>query len=244
VGIDVPFDGGALVDACHEVVAANDLGDAYVRPLVFVGGPHIIFAHWLNPVHVAVAAFPWRGYKDRSGAAAVAAKLSPYRRPKALAELYKAKLCGHYLLSIVAFADASRTGYQQAIFLDEDDLVCEATGDNLFVVSNGELATPTAARPILLGLKRACVLELARDLGLRAVERDFGPAELAAADEVFTTGTASGILGVGSIDGTAIGDGGVGPVTRSLQERFAALATGLAADEHGWLEPVQAVRTR
>lgn len=239
VGIEVPFDREALVEACHEVVAANDLRDSYVRPLVFVGGPHIIFAHWLNPVHVAVAAFPWKGYKDRSGDVAVSAKVSPYRRPQALAELYKAKLCGHYLLSIVAFADASRTGYQQAIFLDEGGLVCEATADNVFVVKGGELATPTEARPILPGLVRECVLRLAGDLGYRVVERDFGAAELAAADEVFTTGTASGILAVGAVDGKPVGDGGVGPVTRSLQERFAAVATGLVRDDRGWLVPVR-----
>jgi branched-chain amino acid aminotransferase len=242
ISVDVPYDAAALARACHQVVSVNGLRDAYVRPLLFVGEPNIIFAHWLNRVRVAVVAFPWRGYSDRNREEGTTAKVSPYVRPRVHAEFYKAKLCGHYALSVAAYSEAVRTGFKQAIFLDEEGMVCETTGENLFIVREGELWTPPSSRSILLGLTRAAVLELARDSGIATAERDFGVEELKGASEVFTTGTASELLPICAIDGSPVGDGRLGPVTRLLQERFQAAATGRLTSHRSWLTPLEPCR--
>lgn len=236
--LEVPFDRATLMAACTEVVRANGLRNAYLRPLVFVSEPNIIFAHWLNRVRVAVLAFPWEGYSDRNREEGTNAKFSPYVRPKAQAAFFKAKLCGHYALSVVAYSEAVRTGYKQAIFLDEDGMVCEATGDNLFLVKDQVLVTPPSSRSILMGLTRDSVMTLARELGYRVEERDISREECMTADELFTTGTASELLPVRMLEGRPVGAGKLGPVTAAVQQAFSAAAQGRAAQYKNWLTPV------
>jgi branched-chain amino acid aminotransferase len=205
---------------------------------VFMGEPNIIFAYWLNRVRVAVAAFAWSGYSDRSREAGTSAKIAPYVRPKAHAELFKAKLCGHYVLSNLAFGDAARSGFKQAIFLDEDGVVCESTGENVFLVRDRELWTPPPSRSILIGITRLSVMEIAAGLGYEVIERDFRVDDLRAAGEVFTTGTASELLPICSIEGQEIGSGRLGPVTRAIQDRFTDIVKGRVPEYRRWLTPV------
>ncbi|WNG16101.1 branched-chain amino acid transaminase [Cystobacter fuscus] len=233
--LEVPFDRATLLGACKEVVRANGLRDAYLRPLVFVSEPNIIFAHWLNRVRVAVIAFPWVGYSDRSQQEGTNAKFSPYVRPKAHAAFYKAKMCGHYALSVVAYSEAIRTGFKQAIFLDEDGMVCETTGENLFMVKEQVVVTPPSSRSILMGLTRDAVMTLARELGYRVEERDISREECLSADEIFTTGTASELLPVRMLEGRPVGTGQLGPVTAVVQQAFSAAARGRAARYKHWL---------
>lgn len=236
--IEIPFGREAIAKACGDVVVQNALRDAYVRPLVFIGDPNIIFAYWLNPVRVAVVAFPWTGFSDRNREDGTSAKISPYVRPKAHADLFKAKLCGHYALSVIAYGDAARSGFKQAIFLDEDGVVCESTGENLFMVSGAQLWTPPPSRSILIGITRLSVMEIASDLGYEVIERDFGVDDLLAADEIFTTGTASELLPIRSIESHPIGDGRLGPATRAIQARFTEAAHGQLAGYQRWLTPL------
>ena len=238
VSIETEYDAATLVAAASEVIRANDLQDAYVRPLVYVGEPNIIFAHWLNQVHVAVIVFPWSGYSDRSREQGTTATFARYPRPKALADLFKAKVCGHYLLSVAAYADAKQRGFGQAIFLDEDGMVCESTGENLFTVRDGILSTPPTTRSLLPGITRDTVMRLARELGHEVVERDLTKDDLLTADEVFTTGTASELLPIPEIDGHKIGTGTIGPVTVAVQGRFMDVVSGRVPDAHGWLTRV------
>jgi branched-chain amino acid aminotransferase len=236
--MEVPFDRATLLEACKEVVSANGLGDAYLRPLVFVSEPNIIFAHWLNRVRVAVIAFPWKGYSDRNREEGTSAKFSPYVRPKAHAAFYKAKLCGHYALSVVAYSEAIQTGFKQAIFLDEDGMVCETTGENLFIVKDQVVATPPSSRSILMGLTRDSVMTLARELGYRVEERDISQEECLAADEIFTTGTASELLPVRMLEGRPVGAGKLGAVTTAVQQAYSAAAQGRSARYRHWLTPL------
>ena len=236
--IEIPFAPEAISEACIAVVTSNQLRDAYIRPLVFVGDPNIIFAYWLNRVRVAVAAFAWSGYSDRSRELGTSAKISPYVRPKAHADLFKAKLCGHYVLSILAYGDAARSGFKQAIFLDEDGVVCESTGENLFLVRGRQLWTPPASRSILIGITRLSVMEIATEMGYEVLEREFGVEDLRVADEVFTTGTASELLPVCSIENHHIGTGRLGPVTRAIQDRFTDAVNGRLPGYRRWLTPV------
>lgn len=238
ISIPMPYDAPTLVEVAQEVLRANELADAYVRPLVYVGEPNIIFSHWLNSVHVAMLAFPWTGYSDRNRERGSSAKISPYLRPKSLAGLFKFKACGHYLLSVTAFSDAQRSGYGQAIFVDEDGAVCEATGENVFVVKDGVVSTPPAARSILLGITRDTEITLASDLGYETVERDLFVDDLLDADEVFTTGTASELLPMPKIEDRVIGDGTMGPVTAQVQQRFTDDVRGRDVAYADWLTKV------
>ncbi|HEX8580812.1 MAG TPA: branched-chain amino acid transaminase [Acidimicrobiales bacterium] len=238
ISIPVAYDADALVEAAQAVLRANELDDAYVRPLVYVGEPNIIFSHWLNSVHVAMIAFPWTGYSDRNRERGSSAKIAPWPRPKALADLYKFKACGHYLLNVTAFSEAQRSGFGQAIFVDEDGAVCEATGENVFVVKDGAVATPPSSRSILPGITRDTVLTLARDLGHEAVERDLVVDDLLGADEVFTTGTASELLPLPKIEDRVIGDGTMGPVTAAIQQRFSDAVRGREPAYADWLTKV------
>ncbi|WP_242910603.1 branched-chain amino acid transaminase [Actinomadura terrae] len=227
-----------LVEAARGTIKANGLADAYVRPLVYVGEPNIIFAHWLNEPHTAVLAFAWSGYSDRNREEGTTATFSSHRRPKAHAGLYKAKACGHYLLSVVAYSEAKQRGFAQAIFIDEDGMVCEATGENIFAVHGSVVSTPPASRSLLPGITRDTVMRLAADLGYEVVERDLGTDDLLGATEVFSTGTASELLPIPEIDGRKIGGGAFGPVTQSLQQTMMDIVRGRAPDPRGWMTPV------
>lgn len=234
LGVQVEHDRDELAAASAEVIRANDLTDAYIRALVFVGEPNIIFAHWLNPVHVVLVPFAWTGYSDRDANAGTTAMIAPYPRIRAHAPLFQAKLSGHYMLNVLAYGHAKSSGVQQAIFLDEQGTVCEATGENVFVVKDGELSTPPANRSLLPGITRATVLELAAELGLPAGERDLTVQDLYDADEIITTGTASGLMHVPELDGRAIGAGD-NPVTQALRGRYQDAARGRLAARAGWL---------
>jgi branched-chain amino acid aminotransferase len=235
--IEIPYDREAIARACVEVVAANGLRDAYLRPFVYVSEPFVSLAYWLNKPRVSVMAWPWGGPTDGSKEKGIKAKISPFTRPKSHASFFKAKLSGHYLVSTAALADAVRSGYGQGIFLDEDGFVCESTTDNIFMVKDGAIWTPTPERPILMGWTRATVLELAEELGVDAAERDFDARDLMRADEVFTTGTSSGMTPLVSIDDRPVGGGSPGPITRRLQAALDAATRGTDRHHH-WRRPV------
>lgn len=237
IKLTIPFHHQDLVDGTREVIRVNGLTDSYVRPLVFVGEPNIIFAHWLNDVRVAIVPFAWSGYSDRDAAAGTTAKISPYPRPKSHAALYRAKLTGHYLLSVIAFGEARDSGVQQAIFLDEDGFVCEGTGENVFAVHGSSLSTPPSTRSLLPGFTRATIMELAVELGLTASERDLQVTDLYSADEVFTTGTASGLLAIPELNGRPIGTGPA-LVTKALRQRYTDATRGRLPAHTSWLTHV------
>jgi len=237
LGLEVGHDRDELAAGAAEVVAANDLTDSYVRALVFVGAPNIIFAHWLNPVHVAFVPFAWSGYADRDADKGTPAMIAPYPRIRAHAPLFRAKLTGHYMLNVLAYGHAKSSGVQQAIFLDDLGTVCEATGENVFIVKDGELSTPPADRSMLPGITRATILELAGELGLPAQERDLTLEDLYTADEIITTGTASGLLHIPELDGRRIGTGD-NPVTRQLRGRYQDAARGRHPGRADWLTAV------
>ena len=237
IGLDIPFDHDQLAAATVELLSVDGLADAYVRPLVFVGAPNIIFAHWLNQVHVALMAFPWAGYSDRDQDAGTTAMVSRYRRNSTHGELYGAKLTGHYMLSVIAYGEARRSGTQQAVFLDDEGFVCECTGENIFAVQGEVIVTPPPSRGLLPGITRDSVLTIAADLGFRTAEQDLTVADLLAADEVFSTGTASGILPLPTLDGQPIGNG-EHAVSRALRQRYIDIARRRVADHADWVTAV------
>jgi len=164
--------------------------------------------------------------------------LSPWRRLSDVAMSPRVKASANYLNSRVASVDARVKGFDVPVLLNERGRVSEGPGQNVFLVRDGVLVTPRTTDSILEGITRATLLGLAGELGIPAQEREVDPTELYVADELFFAGTATEVQPIVEIDGSQVGDGGVGPVTGRLQAAYFDLVRGLAPAPSGWLTPV------
>ncbi len=236
--IEVPFGLDALCAAACEIMAKNRLRDGYLRPLVFVDDGRRGLGAPNNRPRVAIAVWPWGRYLGDEGVRrGIRAQVSATVRMSPRSFLPKGKVCGQYVNSVIAKRAAAAAGYDEAILLDEDGYVAEATGENLFTVRNGTLVTPPCSQPILEGITRDAVIALARDLGLTVREERFARDQLLLADEVFLTGTAAEITPVRELDGIRIGAGERGPITERIQTRFLDAVHGRIAERASWLTP-------
>jgi branched-chain amino acid aminotransferase len=237
----VPYTLEELRAATHELISANGLRECYVRPIVFRGYGHMGLYPLDCEVSVSIAAWPWGAYLgEESKLAGIRAKVSSWRRISADSLIPHAKATGQYLNSVLAKIEASKAGYQEAILLDSHGMVCEGSGENIFVVRDGRIFTPPQSAGILDGISRASLLTIARDRGYEVVERDMARAELVLADEVFMTGTAAELVPVREIDDHAIGDGGgAGPITRELQGVYDRALRGQEPQYAEWLDVIE-----
>ncbi len=222
----MPFDEAAFTEGVAAVLRATGLRRAYVRPLAYYesGGLGLD----VGPLRARglVAAMPWKSHLGEGPAAVgVSLRTSSVRRIPAAA-MPPLKLCGGYVNSILAKLEAARAGADEALFVDDQGFVCEATGENVFLVKGGRV-TAVAHPDALPGITRATLIELAG-----ADERPVTLAELRDADEVFLTGTSAEVAAVREFDGRALG---VGPVTRELAALYQAVVHGQAQRERGWL---------
>jgi len=231
----VPFSEEQISDAVLETLRANDLAEGYIRPLVYVGAGVMGLNPADNPIRVAVVAYPWGKYLGEEGMErGIRARVSSFTRHHVNAKMTKGKTCGDYVNSILAKREALLDGYDEAIMLDAQGLVAEASGENVFAVRGGELRTPPLPA-VLEGITRASVIELARDKGIPVREAPLTRDELYLADEVFLTGTAAEITPIREIDHRAIGSGRRGPVAKALQEAFFAVVEGRDRKYDRWL---------
>ncbi|MGH2870345.1 MAG: branched-chain amino acid transaminase [Solirubrobacteraceae bacterium] len=237
----VPYTLEELRTATHELIAANGLRECYVRPIVFRGYGQMGLYPLDCEVSVSIAAWPWGAYLgEESKLSGIRAKVSSWRRISSDSLIPHAKATGQYLNSVLAKIEASKAGYQEAILLDAHGMVCEGSGENIFVVRDGRIFTPPQSAGILDGISRASLLTIARDRGYEVVERDMARAELVLADEVFMTGTAAELVPVREIDDHAIGDGdGAGPITRELQGVYDRALRGQELQYAEWLDVVE-----
>jgi branched-chain amino acid aminotransferase len=235
----VPYTLEELRQATHELIAANELRECYVRPIVFRGYGQMGLYPLDAPVDVSIAAWPWGAYLGEEGKqAGIRAKVASWRRIPHDALIPHAKASGQYLNSVLAKIEASKAGYQEAILLDHQGFVCEGSGENIYVVREGTILTPPQTAGILDGISRKSVIQIARDLGYGVVERDLARAELYLAEEVFLTGTAAELVPVREIDDHAIGTGDPGPITRQLRSVFDDALHGRDARYAEWLDVV------
>jgi branched-chain amino acid aminotransferase len=235
----IPYTLEELRQATHELIAANELRECYIRPIVFRGYGQMGLYPLDAPVEVSIAVWPWGAYLGEEGArSGVRAKLSSWRRIPHDSLIPHAKACGQYLNSVLAKIEASKAGYEEAILLDSRGFVSEGSGENIYAVRDRRIFTPPHTAGILDGISRKSVLQIARDLGYEVVERDLARAELYLADEVFLTGTAAELVPVREIDDHAIGSGQPGPITRELQRVFDDALHGRDARYADWLDVV------
>ena len=233
--LDIPFASEVVHEAVLECLRRNRLEEGYIRPLVFIGDGAMGLHPADNPIRVAVVAWAWGKYLGEEGMErGIRAKVSTFSRHHVNAKMTKGKTCGDYVNSILAKREALLDGFDEAIMLDTQGLVSEASGENLFVVRNGVLRTPPLGT-ILDGITRSTVMELARDKGIAVSEGPVTRDELYVADEVFLTGTAAEVTPIREIDHRTIGAGRRGPVTGTLQAAFFDVVAGRERKYERWL---------
>jgi len=238
----VPYSAQQLRAAVLELVARNSLRSCYIRPIVNRGYGQMGLNPLEAPVDVTIACWEWGSYLGEAGMQhGVRAKVSSWRRISPDSLIPHAKASGQYLNSVLAKIESLKSGYEEAILLDDTGRVCEGTGENLYVVRDGTIATPGQHNSILDGITRRSIIQIARDLGYTVVERDVARAELYLADEVFMSGTAAEVVPVREIDDHAIGTGEPGEVTRVLQKAFDDAIHGRTERYREWLDVVQPV---
>ncbi|MDW5595699.1 branched-chain amino acid transaminase [Conexibacter stalactiti] len=239
-GMELPFSVDELVDATRTLIASSGLAESYVRTIAFRGSGAMGVSPRNSPVEVAIATWGWGAYLgEEAMTRGIRAKISSWRRIGHGTHLPGAKATAHYLNSVLARVEAEELGFDEAILLDENGLLAEGSGENLFLVKDGVLLTPPLSSGALGGITRLAVLELAGVLGLPVAERALTRGELYLADELFMTGTAAEITPVREVDGRAIGSGSRGPVTQAVQTAYDDAVHGRDERFAGWLDVVR-----
>ena len=236
--IAIPYTLEQINAACRDIVSANGLRAAYLRPVAFRGAGSVGIAAD-TPIDVAVAALDFGRYLGAEALEqGIDACVSSWQRFAPNTVPAGAKAGGNYLSGQLVTREARRHGYGEGIALASTGLLSEGAGENLFLVFDGVLHTTPASASILTGITRDSIIRLARDAGIEVVERDIPREYLYLCDELFMCGTAAEITPIRSVDGRQVGAGKPGPVTRRVQDLFFGLFDGRTADKHGWLEYV------
>lgn len=221
-GLAIPYTPDEISAAIRATVRASGLASCYIRPLVYFGEKTPAFTpRYHCPTHVLLVAIPLGAIHPTSG---IRVTLSPVMKTPSRALPSRVKASGHYTNAVLAMHDAVARGFEDAILLNDRDEIAEATGENVFIVKDGALRTNDLDADVLAGITRDTVLQMAADEGIPATIGPIARAALAAADEVFLTGTAAEIVPVKAVDDRLYA--GDGPVVRRLRERYARVVRG------------------
>jgi branched-chain amino acid aminotransferase len=232
--MEIPYTKQELREACHELIAVNGLPECYLRPIAFYGYGQLGVAAQDNPVETVIMSWPWGAYLGEEGlSTGIRAKISSWQRigPNVIPHVSKAT--GIYLNSMLAVTEVNRAGYDEAILLTAEGYVADGSGENIFVIKDGKIATPELANSILPGITRDTVIQIAQDLGYTVEETQIIRSDLFIADEVFMCGTAAEVTPLRSIDDVEIG---VGPVTLAIQKAYLETVRGKSERWAQWLD--------
>ena len=233
--ITIPFSREEIFQAIIETLKTNKLKEGYIRPIVFIGDGEMGLFVKDYPVRVAIACWPWGAYLGEEGLRrGIRAKIASFTRHHVNVGMTKAKICGNYVNSILAKKEVTAMGYDEAILLDTEGYICEASGENIFIVKKDTIKTPPPTS-ILQGITRDSVIRLAGDAKMNVVEQRFTRDELYIADEAFFTGTAAEITPIREVDDRTIGKGERGPVTEQIQKTFFDVVQGKNEHYKDWL---------
>jgi branched-chain amino acid aminotransferase len=235
VQMDIPFSEAEVSQACLDIMRQNSQKEAYLRPLVFIGDGAMGLHPQGNAIRVAVISWVWGAYLGDEGLRlGIRLKTSSFTRHHINVMMTNAKVVGNYVNSILAKREVTKAGYDEALLLDTNGYVAEASGENIFLVKDGALITPPLTS-VLPGITRDCVLTIARDLGLPVLEQRFPRDEIYIADEVFLSGTAAELTPVRELDDRNIGAGKPGPITKKIQDIYFAAVKGENPKYASWL---------
>ncbi len=234
IGMDLGLSQKQVEDAIVSTVRKNGLKSCYIRPFAFYNDQNIGLSVIGKKVSVVVAALPFGSYfanKEKG----INCRVSSWQRMNSYILPPEAKASGNYSNSILASVEAKRAGADEAIILARSGHIAEGPGENIFLIQDARLVTPSKEADILLGITRDSVIKMAESMGLEVEERMVHREELYTCDEAFFTGTAAEITPIVSIDLKKIGQGKIGPVTKMLSEKFSAVAQGRDREYSDWL---------
>ena len=235
--IDIPFTVDEIIEATRETVRVNGLPSCYIRPIVYLGYGEMGLNPLPSPVQVSISVWPWCAYLGDDGVAnGVRMKVSSWQRHSPNAMPPAAKGTGMYINSSMAKIEALKSGYDEAILLSPQGYVSECTGENIFLVRDGVISTPPTAAGALEGITQDTVATIARDFGYEVHPTNILRSDLYTCDEAFLTGTAAEVVPIRSVDDREIGE--PGPITRKIQETYAATVRGQVESYRGWLDYV------
>lgn len=236
----IPYTKEELTGAICETVRRNQFQDCYVRPICYFGSSSLGLHPRRCPVEVAVLTWPWGAYLGEEGLErGVRITISPWQKFHSQMMPTTAKACGQYLNSTLAIHDAADRGFDEALLLDQAGNIAEGSGENIFVVHRGQLITNDERSSILMGVTRACVIQIASDLGYPVEIRPLSVEDLLQCDEAFFTGTAAEVAPICELDGQKIGSGKRGPLTTAIQRTFFDATLGRSDRYRHWLFPVE-----
>jgi branched-chain amino acid aminotransferase len=234
--IKIPYSKREISEACKDTLRANQLKEGYIRPIVFIGEGVMGVYPGDNPIRVAIITWSWGAYLGEGALEkGIRVKVSSYTRHHVNVMMTKAKICGNYVNSVLAKREVMKMGYDEALMLDTEGYVSEASGENIFMVKNGVLKT-TPLTSILPGITRDSVMQIAKAKKITLLEERFTRDELYTAQETFFTGTAAELTPIREIDDRIIGDGKPGPITKELQAAFFDIVKGKDPEYKEWLD--------
>jgi len=238
INISIPYSLDEMCQAQKEAMSKNNLKEGYIRPIVFLGNESMgLRSQDLLSVNVAIACWEWPSYMDpeakKNGISVIKSPFQQYDNP-----LYSNnKIIGTYVNSIMAVNDAISKGAEEAILLDRNGYISEGSGENLFIVQNSKLMTPTTDF-CLNGITRQSVITIAENLKLPVEERNLTFDDLLNANEAFYSGTAVEITPITTVDGLKIGTGLIGPITQQLQKNYSDIVYGRDENYSHWLTEI------
>ena len=234
LNINVPYSIDEVVNAQCEVLNENKLEEGYIRPIIYLGNEGLGLRAKDLSVNVAIAAWEWPSYMSpeakQKGISIIKSSYSQYENPLHSGN----KIIGTYFQNTMALHEAIDKGADEALMMDANGFISEGSGENIFIVKDGVIITPTT-KHCLNGITRQSVIQIARDLNYEVVEKDIQYDELVLADEAFFTGTAVEITPIREVDEKIIGSGERGPISNKLQEAFTQIISGNNATYSDWL---------
>ena len=238
LGLKIPFSVDEVNGAQVDVFRANALNEGYLRPMVYLGSEAMGLRAKDLSVNLCVAAWAWPDYMDPdSREKGINVRTSSFTRHHVNITMCKAKANGNYINSILALHEALDSGCDEALLLDNEGYVAEGSGENVFIVKDGEVHTPELTS-CLDGITRNTIFHLAAEMGIAIRERRITRDEVYIADEAFFTGTAAEVLPIRELDGRMIGSGKRGPVTERFQSAYFDQVRGKRSAFPEWHTPV------
>ncbi len=235
--ISLKFTDKQITDAIIGICKKNNLKKScYIRPFYFVGNYGInLHVNEKAPTHMAIFTFPFGDLFDKNG---ISAGIVSWRKFSDNSTPTQAKMGGNYLNSIIATQEAKQNGFDEAILLDQKGNVSEAPGENIFLVRDGKLITPSQSSSALEGITQDSIIKLGKDLDLEVSQRTISQSELLLAEEIFLTGTAAEITPVTRINKKIVGNGKVGNITKKIRSEFTDIVMKQNEDYEHWLTGV------
>lgn len=238
LSMECPYTEEEIFDAHVKSVQTNGFEECYLRPIMYCGEGSFGLAA-VNPTQCAIISREWGTYLGEGALdKGVRIRVSSFNRHHVNVGMVQGKICGQYVTSILAKREAIRSGYDETVMLDTQGYVAECSGENIFTVRDGVIRTPPTSSPILPGITRESVLQLARDLSMEIREEKFTRDFLYLCDEVFLTGTAAEVTPVREVDNRQIGAGKPGPITQKLQKAYFDAVRGDNESHQDWLARV------